>query len=303
VKPHIVIYDAIFFSPHLDDAVLSQGGTIAKLTAEEKEVLVVTIFAQGESNPISGDGKNYLKKCGKTGVREMFIDRKKEDKNAGKVLGFDTLHLGYNAEIYRLRPKTLINSYFPYFRFIYPSLKKAFRGKISSADTTLQGRIKKDLKSIIKKYGKPGTKIYGPLGVGSHVDHLIVFEALNSLRIKNLFFWGDVPYSKQEKIKKRLKDLAKRKLRFAPQKVDINKHANLKKKAILQYTSQIPMLFPDGLVARAYETYYKKINKNSLVLTNTHSIRILDTRFRPNKDELAKPLLRKVPERSYDKVF
>lgn len=256
-------YDAIFFSPHLDDAVLSQGGTIAKLTAEEKEVLVVTIFTQGESSPISGGGKNFLKKCGKTGVREMFIDRKKEDKNAGKVLGFDTLHLGYNADIYRLKPKTLINSYFPYFRFIYPSLKKAFRGKISSADTTLQGRIKKDLKSIIKKYGKPGTKIYGPLGVGSHVDHLIVFEALNSLRIKNLFFWEDVPYSKQEKIKKRLRDLVKRGLTFSPQKLNISQYMTLRKKAILQYASQVQTVFSDGVIVKIYEKNYKKITRTT----------------------------------------
>lgn len=252
------LFDAIFFSPHLDDAVLSHGGTIAKLTAKGKKVLVVTLFTQGEPRPISRDGKDFLQRSEKKTVEQLFKDRKKEDKNAAKLLGFNIMHLGYKDALYRLRKPTPLNSILSRLRFMYPSYKAVFRGKIASADQKLQENIRDRMLSIINEYGKSDSEMYGPLGIHNHVDHLLVFEALFSLEVNNSFFWEDLPHYNPWQKKKRLDDLAKRKLTFRQKKVSFKKYVDHKRNAINQYTSQVPALrqHGHGLIMNNFEILY-----------------------------------------------
>lgn len=71
-------YEAIFVSPHLDDAILSCGGLIAKLTKEKKRILIVTVFTKG-----------------------INTVRIKDDMEVCKTLGADYLHLGFVDEVKR----------------------------------------------------------------------------------------------------------------------------------------------------------------------------------------------------------
>src|SRR5690348_1863487 len=67
----------VYLSPHLDDAVLSCGGTIAAQAAAGEEIVVLTLF-----NAASGD------------ARGRWAERAEEDRRAAARLGFRAVHGG-----------------------------------------------------------------------------------------------------------------------------------------------------------------------------------------------------------------
>ncbi|MHA1202091.1 MAG: PIG-L family deacetylase [Candidatus Heimdallarchaeaceae archaeon] len=144
----------IFLSPHLDDAVVSCGGTIAKLVYQREDVLVLTVFTK---NP---DIKKIPKKFHKFAI---YDQRKREDQNALNRLSVNYKWLGVEERSYRR-----------------PFLKKPsniFKIKLSegleqfSNITTIQA----ELDNLIEKY--PKAKFYVPLAIGNHFDHVEVFLA------------------------------------------------------------------------------------------------------------------------------
>lgn len=144
----------IFLSPHLDDAVVSCGGTIAKLVYQREDVLVVSIYTK---NP---DIKKIPKKFHKFAI---YDQRKREDQKALNRLSVDYKWLEVEERAYR-----------------QPLLKKPadiFKINISegleqfSNITTIQTELDK----LIEKY--PKAKFYAPLAIGNHFDHVEVFLA------------------------------------------------------------------------------------------------------------------------------
>ena len=57
-------YQAIFVSPHLDDAVLSAGGLLAKMAREKKRLLLVTVFTSGIDKKRITEDKKVCRKLG-----------------------------------------------------------------------------------------------------------------------------------------------------------------------------------------------------------------------------------------------
>ncbi len=167
--------DIVILSPHLDDAVLSLGGLIAREVAVGKNVEVVSCFTSGPPlDTISPE-------------RRVFGDysmRRAEDERAMKVLGASYRWLDLHERIWREPPLPRTRSVFPTYVFRTPpkmddfSELKAIRAAIAQIDAPV---------------------IYAPLGIGHHVDHVEVAlaalrEVLGTGAFERIRFYED-PYA------------------------------------------------------------------------------------------------------------
>ncbi|KAA2265822.1 PIG-L family deacetylase [Solihabitans fulvus] len=151
----------IFVSPHLDDAVLSCGATIAKLTAASDDVRVVTVFT-GEPTTLSPLAKAMHRMWGLAGVR----DRRNEDVQACSVVGADCEHLGFHEALYRVDPAG---------KPCYGRLR-LLTGPVAAQDDAVLARIASTLTEVFERW--PGAGIHGPAAVGDHVDHALTRQAV-----------------------------------------------------------------------------------------------------------------------------
>lgn len=246
-----------FISPHLDDAAFSAGGLIEKLSGSVP-VMVVNVFtASGLPNNNSLSAKAFLSQCGVADKETLFNMRKKEDRKALYPLGVRVINLDEIDALWRpsfirsLLPKWLI-SLVPELGLKYPTYRwHIISGKINIEDRTLVERLRLKLHSLV---GGGGGTIFCPLGIGGHVDHLLVREACAGLTEANrLYFWLDVPYvsgGDTKKLDEILSGLVVRPHIFAQ---DYDKKLRLCEK----YESQINQVIPDRGILRNKEAFYE----------------------------------------------
>ena len=100
-------YDTLFLSPHLDDAVLSCGGFIHRLTSEGKRVLVATVFS-GDLVDACGAPRATSDAVGQVlammdlPLGEAMARRRREDERACARLGAELLHLDLPEALVRV---------------------------------------------------------------------------------------------------------------------------------------------------------------------------------------------------------
>ena len=155
----------IFLSPHLDDVVGCCGGTIAKLVYERQDVVVITAYTHCQDiNAISRKFRKFAD----------YEIRKKEDKVAMNKLSADYKWLDIEERAYRT-----------------PLLKKpndVFKIDLSRGLKQFIN-IQELHNELDKIFGKnPKTKIYAPLGVGNHFDHVELFLASLIYMVDNALY-------------------------------------------------------------------------------------------------------------------
>lgn len=201
----------VFISPHLDDAILSCGGYISFLAGKKQKILVITVFSDFGRGPVSLSARQYMWHCGALTIKQFQTKRITEDRLAMETIGADHSHLGFMDA---------------YFRRFYSNHRQLFSGRINPADKKLVGLIEKKLLSLIKR----SDILYGPIGVGGHVDHIIVSQIVKSLPAEKKMFWLDQPYAADLGVKPQ-----KYKMKNTPLS---EKDAGRKKTAIQAYSSQ-----------------------------------------------------------------
>ncbi len=238
-------YDAIFFSPHLDDAVLSAGNYIYSLTKAGQKVLIISIFTAADHFP-SQAARKFANRCGFSDPKAFFLARKKEDRAAAKLLGADIQHLGY------------IDAG---FRADHLSFATVFSSHLTIGDKTLVKPIATQLKKIIAKKSNTTTKLFFPLGVGLHVDHQLVTQMAGQVwqptDHQELWFWEDVPYRNNTGATiSRLAIVSHLVVGLQPHHIrSPHSFAHQKSLAIKAYASQVESLLTTGGYAPAYDDY------------------------------------------------
>lgn len=239
-------YNYIFFSPHLDDVVLSCGGLIAKLKKEK--VLIVTIFSDYQGQKYSKHARCYLEHLKFIDAKDYFNTRKKEERTAAKFLNYDFEWLDFPEAIFRFNKCLLFTNYF------YNSTKKLL-GLVYKKDKNILFLIREKIEIILKNKSNNESKIYFPLGIGNHVDHQILHEiGLSFLkkRFKKIYFYEDFPYVIKTK-KFKLKGLCFKKEMLSKRNLET------KLTAILSYKSQINILFKGVLdFKQQFFNFHKK---------------------------------------------
>jgi LmbE family N-acetylglucosaminyl deacetylase len=167
----------IYISPHLDDAVLSAGGFINEQTQAGIPVEIWTIVCgyppPGELT-LRAQVEHY--QWG-TGTAKETIDlRRAEDLQAAGIVGAKAVHFDVPDCIYRRGPdgEALYTDI-----FIQPHEAEAHLP--DQIAQTIAPRLRADDRVICQ------------LGIGGHVDHLLVRQAMERLEIP-LWYAADVPY-------------------------------------------------------------------------------------------------------------
>lgn len=210
-------------SPHPDDAVLSIGALISAWRRRGDPVTVLTVFSGG-----AGDGPLAPAAIQDHARYESdpATTRLTEDLRALMALDAQAMYLGLPEIVYRWtesgRPRI-------------PSLDDAHLfGSIETEDQPVIDAVTLALRQAIDNVRMQDDGeflIHGPAGIGRHIDHLIVHEALAKIGI-TVDWYDDLPYAIREG-------------RSAPQNLRKLENVNIDYwiRAIEHYQSQLPNLF------------------------------------------------------------
>lgn len=159
-------------SPHLDDAAFSAGGALAKHARDGGRVTVVTCFTGNVAEPRGFALACQLDKGLGPEVDYMAL-RRAEDVRACAVVGAEPVHLPFLEAPHRG----------------YDSAPALFGARLAGDDVA--DRLAPELAGLTRG----AALVLGPLGIGDHVDHHHVREALERVvEPARLLLWEDWPY-------------------------------------------------------------------------------------------------------------
>ena len=206
-------------SPHLDDAVFSAGATLSAHARAGDAVTVLTCLTGNVDKPRGFALACQLDKGLGAGVDYMAL-RRAEDRNACSAIGATALHWDFLEAPHRG----------------YRDAGSLF------AEPLPEDGLAIDLAQALTGYlqGHRYDVIYGPYGVGGHVDHVLVRKALKQVE-EDVIWWEDFPYALREDAPPEA--LIRRPV--APEDVA------RKVEAALCYTTQIPFQFGSPDEARS----------------------------------------------------
>lgn len=143
-------HQLVVLAPHLDDAVLSLGGTLAAAGRHARRPRMVTVYTAGP--PIQLQPPR-LRAFGD------YVARRAEDAAAARVLQVDAEWCGFTERVWRLSR---------------PRLRQAFHTPRSVAGLALVDDVRRTIRTILSD---PDVVLLVPLGIGGHADHVEVAVA------------------------------------------------------------------------------------------------------------------------------
>ena len=167
----------IYFSPHLDDAVLSAGGLIYDQTQAGHSVEIWTFMCGvPDHTELTDFAKHMHELWGTNSAEETIRIRRAEDHKAAAMVGAKAVHFDFLDCIYR-RGKN--------GEFLYPDAIIGF----NPAEADLPAQVAQTMIAWLK----PDDFIIAQLAIGGHVDHIAVRSAVELL--KHPISWiADIPY-------------------------------------------------------------------------------------------------------------
>ena len=164
-------------SPHLDDAVFSAGGTLAQHADAGDAVTVLTCFTGNVARP-SGFALACQLDKGLDETADYMALRRNEDVAACTEIGVKALHWPFLEA-----PHRGYESAEALFAGVH--VHDAIEDELAPALAEVMATLQPDL-------------VYGPWGVGNHVDHMVVRSALERASPKVIWWWEDYPYAMRE---------------------------------------------------------------------------------------------------------
>ncbi len=167
----------IYISPHLDDAVLSAGGLIYEQTRAGMDVEIWTLLCGfPPSEEFSPFAQVLHYQWGIPAAAEGVSTRRAEDIIAASIVGAKTVHFDFLDCIYR-RGK---NGDWLYSNVFVPPHED---------DEDLPARIAESISARLQ----PTDQLVCQLGLGSHLDHVLVRRAVELLQ-RPILYDVDIPY-------------------------------------------------------------------------------------------------------------
>jgi LmbE family N-acetylglucosaminyl deacetylase len=261
----------VVMSPHLDDAVLSCGALLAHL-APRHPITVVTAFTAAAPPPWSLPARRHLHAIGMADAEFLFGQRQAEDREVLAGIGAMAVHLGLRDALFRRvgesarglpgpgrlpdswrqwgrwRPQSRERWAYPTFRF------DAARGRVASCDAGLPAELSARVGEIARASG--AKVVFAPLGIGRHVDHLIMRRAAQDLGLRTVYY-SDFPYSETAVPEPGFV----RRAGLIPHPWLCGRAENANR--IAGYRTQFAGLFPDGTVPTRPEIYWIAANDSA----------------------------------------
>lgn len=167
----------IYFSPHLDDAILSAGGLIYDQTQAGHSVEIWTFMCGlPDGTELTDFAKHLHELWGTNSAEETIRVRRAEDQKAAAMIGAKAVHFDFLDCIYRRGKDS---------QFLYPD---TIIGS-NPAEADLPAQVAQTMIAWLK----PDDFIITQLAVGGHVDHLVVRNAAELLH-RSIEWIADIPY-------------------------------------------------------------------------------------------------------------
>jgi LmbE family N-acetylglucosaminyl deacetylase len=171
----------LYLSPHLDDAALSCGGSIARATAAGDDVDVLTLFAGDEPAEAATPLVTRLFELWELPAGEVMRCRREEDRAACARLGARPSWGEELEAIHRRHPESGAP--------LYPDLRSLF-GPPAAVEEALVERLAARLRRLA-----PADRTVAPLAVGGHVDHRLLRTAAERVFGADLRYYEEFPYA------------------------------------------------------------------------------------------------------------
>jgi hypothetical protein len=237
-----------FVSPHFDDAIFSSSEAI-EIVVGKVPVTVINVFTNISYPPYSISVKRYLAQCGVSDATKLYKERQEEDSKVFKDIGVPVKNLGFVDSQWRKKQDkpSILGKFVPEIDCIYPIYKlHIISGKISKYDSALIVSLGDMLRNLISE---PNAVVFCPVGVGNHVDHLIVRNVCKEM-FSNTIYWCDHPYSLDNTYTTNFTE------GNGLEGYSLPVNANRKKRDILKYESQVGAIFGKRGPNIVDETYY-----------------------------------------------
>ena len=200
----------LFVSPHSDDVAFSCGGYIASHLGPGNTLL--TVFSRSCWNASEGRQPGSLQRI--TNIR------REEDTEFALRVGFRRVALDLPDSSARGYSQKLEYDNAPY-------------------SDVMMAPLRRELSSALATAG-PMAAVYVPLGVGHHIDHLLVRDMVTELCPSDiLVYYEDLPHAlrfAEAQIRKVAKDVS---VLLKPMEIDISNTWKTKRELVLVYKSQI----------------------------------------------------------------
>lgn len=187
----------LVISPHLDDAVLSCGALLSRLSPRHL-VTVATLFTHSTPNATLS-ARAFVRKCGYGRAEDLYRDRRAEDRSTLDLIGVESVHLGFLDALFRAKPMVGRRSA-PYARLlpgrlaIYPSYRRHIAsGTVSPHDAATVAEVSAALDDILRDRADV---VLAPAGIGGHVDHVLARDVAERNTSRPIVFYADLPYAR-----------------------------------------------------------------------------------------------------------
>ncbi len=214
----------VYLSPHLDDAALSNGGCIRLMKEICAKFILINIFTK---SIWTSDDMQTLDETTVSNIRRL------EDMEYCKELCLKSFYMGMKDSSLRG----------------YDAISEVVRQLVRD---NFYLEVRKQLLNLLNTLTYD--YIFVPLGLGGHIDHLIVFDILTKTNQKNnVIYYEDIPYALNY-TKENIADIVLLKGLHNYVKLDVTIQGlfDLKIKDILKYKSQIE----EGLLDKITEYTY-----------------------------------------------
>ena len=190
----------IVLAPHLDDAALSCGALMIH-AARYTSVTVVTFFTEAGQAPYTLSARRYLRQVGARNAQLLYQQRRAEDRAALEPIGIKCVHVGLTEALFRRRPhpgrRSLIARLLPEFEHTYPVYRMHITcGNVAAADIGTLYAVRDVIQRLV---GSGPHIVLAPLGVGGHVDHVLVRSAAERSGIR-VVYYSDFPYNQRDPV-------------------------------------------------------------------------------------------------------
>ena len=167
----------IYLSPHFDDAALSCGALIWEQARQDIAVEIWTICGgDAPTGPLTPLAEACHREWGIASAVEMLVLRRRENQKAVRRLGARLVNFDFPDCIYR-RSSTGEPLYVDVFGLVNP----------------LEEELAQEMAALLASRLLPDDTLVCPLGLGQHVDHILVRRAAEGLR-RSLLYYADIPY-------------------------------------------------------------------------------------------------------------
>jgi LmbE family N-acetylglucosaminyl deacetylase len=242
----------LVLSPHLDDAILSCGALLA-YAGQRVPVTVATFFTEGAPPPYTLSARQFLRQVGIADAMQLYDARRAEDRTVLEGMGIAWRHAGLTDALFRRKARMPLGGRWPARRLpaelvhVYPTYRLHIAsGRLAVDDDDTLGRAIAFAQTLV---AERSSLVLAPLGIGGHVDHILVRTAAALCSGGRVIYYSELPYNQRHAL-----DAAfARRTRFVRTTWSLELAA--KAALIRGYRTQVDALFPNGRIPVVPEVY------------------------------------------------